>query len=66
MILRLMNKNALVERVTGIMKDEFMLGEMLSGYELACKMVSEVVNIDNDKRPHQSLGYKNRSVRHAA
>lgn len=59
-------ENALAERVNGILKDEFMLGETLASFEVACQMVKEAVNIYNTKRPHQSLGYEKPSVRHAA
>jgi transposase InsO family protein len=59
-------ENAMAERVNGILKDEFMLGETLKSYEVACHMVKEAVNIYNTKRPHQSLGYEKPSVRHAA
>jgi putative transposase len=59
-------ENALAERVNGILKDEFMLGETLASYEVARQMVKEAINIYNTKRPHQSLGYEKPSVRHAA
>lgn len=59
-------ENALAERVNGILKDEFMLGETLASYEVARQMVREAVTIYNEKRPHQSLGYAKPSVRHAA
>jgi len=59
-------ENALAERVNGILKDEFMLGETLASYEVACQMVKEAIYIYNTKRPHQSLGYGKPSVRHVA
>jgi transposase InsO family protein len=59
-------ENAMAERVNGILKDEFMLGEILTSYEVARQMVREAVNIYNEKRPHQSLGYEKPAVRHAA
>jgi len=59
-------ENALAERVNGILKDEFMLGETLASYEVASEMVREAINIYNEERPHQSLGYEKPSVRHAA
>jgi transposase InsO family protein len=57
---------ALAERVNGILKDEFMLGETLASYEVAYQMVEEAVKIYNDDRPHQSLGYAKPSMKHAA
>ncbi len=59
-------ENALAERVNGILKDEFMLGETLASYEIARQMVRESINIYNEHRPHQSLGYEKPSMRHAA
>ena len=59
-------ENALAERVNGILKDEFMLGETLASYELARQMVAEAVDIYNNERPHQSLKYATPSMRHAA
>ncbi len=59
-------ENALAERVNGILKDEFMLGETLRNYKIAQQMVKESVTIYNDERPHQSLNYDTPSMRHAA
>jgi len=59
-------ENALAERVNGILKDEFMLGETLANYNVACQMVAEAIKLYNDERPHQSLGYATPSMRHAA
>lgn len=59
-------ENALAERVNGILKDEFMLGETLRDYNIAQKMVKESINIYNDERPHLSLNYDTPSMRHAA
>jgi transposase InsO family protein len=59
-------ENALAERVNGILKEEFMLGETLASFEIAREMVKEAIAIYNEERPHQSLGYEKPSVRHAA
>jgi transposase InsO family protein len=59
-------ENAVAERVNGILKDEFMLGETLASFEIAREMVREAIAIYNEERPHQSLGYEKPSVRHAA
>ncbi len=59
-------ENALAERVNGILKDEFMLGETLKSYEIAKKLVKESIEIYNEERPHLSLNYDKPSMRHAA
>ena len=51
-------ENAIAERVNGILKDEFMLGEKLVSHEVAKKMVKEAIKIYNGKRLHMSLNYK--------
>jgi transposase InsO family protein len=59
-------ENSLAERVNGILKEEFLLGETLRNYNIAQQMVKESVNIYNKERPHQSLNYDTPSMRHAA
>lgn len=59
-------ENALAERVNGILKDEFMLGETLRSYKVAKQLVKESIGIYNDERPHLSLDYDKPSMRHAA
>jgi transposase InsO family protein len=59
-------ENALAERVNGILKDEFMLGETLRSYEIAKQLVKESIAIYNEERPHLSLDYDTPSMRHAA
>ncbi|MFQ6611299.1 MAG: IS3 family transposase [Fidelibacterota bacterium] len=59
-------ENALAERVNGILKEEFMLGETLASYQIAKKMVQQAVEIYNNERPHQSLKYDTPAMRHAA
>ena len=59
-------ENALAERVNGILKDEFMLGETLVSYKIARRMVKESIKIYNEERPHLSLDYDKPSMRHAA
>jgi len=58
-------ENALAERVNGILKDEFMLGETLVNHQVAVKMVSQAIEIYNNERPHQSLNYRTPSNVHA-
>ena len=59
-------ENALAERVNGILKEEFMLGETLSSYTVAQQMVQEAIPIYNEERPHLSLNYATPSMRHVA
>lgn len=59
-------ENSLAERVNGILKDEFMLGDTLSCYKVAVNMVKESIQIYNGERPHLSLNYETPNQRHAA
>ena len=59
-------ENALAERVNGILKEEFLLGETLASYEIAQIMVKESIQIYNQERPHLSLNYETPEQRHAA
>lgn len=59
-------ENSMAERVNGILKDEFMLGETLSSYNIAAKIVKESIQIYNQERPHLSLNYQTPNQRHAA
>ena len=59
-------ENALAERVNGILKEEFLLGETLASYEIAQSMVKESIKIYNQERPHLSLNYETPEQRHAA
>ena len=59
-------ENSLAERVNGILKDEFMLGDTLAGYKVAVNMVKESIQIYNQERPHLSLNYETPNQRHAA
>ena len=59
-------ENALAERVNGILKDEFMLGERLQSHKVAEKMVNEAVYIYNNERLHLALGYMTPEQKYAA
>jgi len=59
-------ENSLAERVNGILKDEFMLGERLPSLSVARKVVRESINIYNEERLHMSLDYQIPSMRYAA
>ena len=59
-------ENALAERVNGILKDEFMLGETIRDFKTAKKMVKQAVEIYNEERPHLAIGYEVPAKKHAA
>jgi transposase InsO family protein len=48
-------ENAVAERINGILKYEFGLGNTLPSLEVAQKMVKQAVEIYNNERPHFSL-----------
>ena len=47
--------NALAERMNGILKQEYSLGESFIDYQAACRQVSTAVECYNKSRPHLSL-----------
>ncbi len=51
-------ENALAERVNGILKDEYCLGETLQSKEIARILVKESVQTYNQCRPHMALNYR--------
>ena len=59
-------ENAIAERVNGILKTEFMLGERLNSHAIARNMVSEAVEIYNEERLHMNIDYQTPSQKHAA
>jgi len=59
-------ENALAERVNGILKDEFMLGEKLQSHKVAKKMVKEAINTYNKERLHLALDYMTPEQKYAA
>lgn len=59
-------ENALAERVNGILKDEFYLGERFASKRLAEKAVREAVKHYNELRPHMSLNYDTPAKRYTA
>ena len=58
-------QNALAERVNGILKNEYLLSKPKDLNE-ARKMVSESIDIYNNRRPHLSLKYKTPGEIHRA
>jgi len=51
-------ENAMAERVNGILKQEFELGQTFKTKEQAKKAFEQAVYIYNNRRPHIKLGYK--------
>lgn len=59
-------ENALAERINGILKNEFLLGECLPSFSMACKMVKEGIHIYNNERLHMSIDYMTPAHKFAA
>lgn len=59
-------ENALAERVNGILKTEFMLGEKLRSLKVAKELVKESIRIYNEERLHMSIDYQIPAMRYAA
>jgi putative transposase len=59
-------ENAVAERVNGILKTEFLLGEQLKTFEVANKLAKEAIAIYNEERLHASLNYRTPAAVHAA
>ena len=51
-------ENAVAERINGILKTEFLLGETLTSFKIAQQLVAEAIHIYNSERPHLSLNYQ--------
>ena len=59
-------ENAKAERVNGILKSEFLLGERLPSFEAAKELVKESIQIYNEERLHLSLDYQTPAMKHKA
>jgi putative transposase len=59
-------ENALAERVNGILKTEFLLGEKLPSHKAACRLVSESIKTYNEERLHIGINYQIPAERYAA
>jgi len=59
-------ENAVAERINGILKEEFMLGETFKTPERAHRAVKEAIAIYNEDRPHMSLDYMTPNQKYAA
>ncbi len=57
-------ENAVAERVNGILKDEFGLGDTLPGFAQADALVARAVRAYNDLRPHGSCDFLTPSQAH--
>lgn len=59
-------ENAQAERLNGILKQEYGLGETLKSRSQARELLAQAVELYNTRRPHVSLGYCIPSAIHAA
>ena len=59
-------ENAIAERVNGILKTEFMLGEKLQSFQHAFNLTKQAIQTYNDQRLHTSLNYQTPAVTYAA
>ena len=50
-------ENPIAERINGILKDEYELGETYSNYQIALEAVKSAVYKFNHIRPHRSVGF---------
>src|SRR5262245_7484698 len=57
-------ENAKAERVNGILKTEFLLGETINSFALAQQQVKDAIKIYNEERLHLSLNYQTPAMRH--
>jgi transposase InsO family protein len=57
-------ENAKAERVNGILKTEFLLGETLNSFEVAQQLVKGAIKIYNEERLHLSLNYQTPAMKH--
>ncbi len=59
-------ENAIAERVNGILKEEFLLGEGFKTKEQAYRAVEEAIKTYNEDRPHMSINYLTPVQKYAA
>jgi len=59
-------ENAVAERLNGILKEEFMLGETFATKDQAFKAVKEAIETYNEQRPHMSINYMTPNQKYAA
>lgn len=58
-------ENALAERMNGILKSEYGLGQEAPSKSASRQMVKQAVNLYNGRRPHTKLGMRTPSVVHS-
>lgn len=59
-------ENAIAERLNGILKAEFMLGDRLKSHKVAKELATAAVKIYNEERLHMSIDYQTPARKHAA
>jgi putative transposase len=59
-------ENAIAERVNGILKTEFMLGEKLKSFQYAYNLTKQAIQTYNEKRLHTTLNFQTPAARYAA
>ena len=59
-------ENAIAERVNGILKTEFLLGERLQSFEQAERLAAQSIKTYNEERLHLSLNYQTPAQCYAA
>lgn len=59
-------ENAQAERVNGILKQEYGLGEVFVSFEQARRALKEAVKLYNERRPHLALAYRTPDQVHQA
>jgi putative transposase len=59
-------ENAVAERVNGILKEEFLIGENFKTKQQAYKSVKEAIETYNNLRPHMSIDYMTPNQKYAA
>lgn len=50
-------ENAIAERVNGILKGEWLDGRSILSYEDGIRVIGRIIQLYNEGRPHQSIGY---------
>jgi len=59
-------ENAVAERVNGILKTEFLLGEKLQSFEVAKELVEAAIRTYNEQRLHMAIDYQTPAAGYAA
>lgn len=59
-------ENAVAERLNGILKEEFCLGNVHTSFQAAVALTTQAIELYNNERPHCSLLYQTPSQRYIA